>query len=162
MKAEVAIYETHEGAMKAVQALSNAKFPLKQVSLIGKAEIIEDNMHLKSMEAVKNTPLVIGSIAGPVCGLLTGIGIFAIPGFGFLYGAGAVIGAIGGFDLGLISGGFITLLATMGIKDDSVIDYEEHVSEGNFLVIIQGSLEDIQKAEHILHTEGHHLEWHND
>ena len=159
MKVVVAVYKSHEEALDAIRILGDSKFPLKQVSLIGRAEIINDQMSVRSLDPIKNAPVVIGSVAGPVVGLLSGLGIFAIPGFGFLYGAGAIIGMVAGFDLGLITGGFVTLLATFGIKKESVVKYEESVSRGNFLVILHGDLKEIKRAEHILHTEGKHIKY---
>lgn len=159
MKVVVAIYKSHGEALGAIKTLGDANFPLKQVSLVGKVEIIDNQMSIKSLDPIKNTPVVVGSIAGPVIGLLTGLGIFAIPGFGFLYGAGAIIGIVAGFDLGIVTGGLVTLLATYGIKSESVIKYEESINEGNFLVIIQGNLREIKQAEHILHTEGKHISY---
>jgi hypothetical protein len=158
MKSQVAVYGSHEKALQAIKVLEQADFPLKQVSLVGKAELVYDNVHVKSYEPVKNAPVVIGAIIGPMLGVMTGVGIFTIPGFGLLYGAGAIIGAIAGFDLGLVSGGLITLLVTLGIKKESVVQYEEHLHGGKFLVIVQGSEEEIKQAEHILHTEGTHLQ----
>ncbi len=121
--------------------------------------MVDDHIKIKSMEPVKNAPLLLGVGTGTIVGLLTGIGAFAIPGFGFLYGAGALIGAFAGFDLGLVSGGIISLLATAGIKKERVIKCNEHLNEGRFLVIINGPLDEIEKAEHILHTEGTHLKF---
>src|ERR1039458_7789200 len=123
MNATIAVCKTQQEALDTIKALSVSGFPLKQVSLIGKAEIVGDHIRLQSLDSVKNAPVVIGSIAGPVLGLLSGLGIFLIPGFGFLFGAGAVIGTIAGFDLGLISGGLVTLLATLGIKKEAVVTY---------------------------------------
>ena len=51
------------------------------------------------------------------------------------------------------------MLATLGIKKESVIKYEKKISQGNFLVIAQGNIKEIKEAEQILHTEGKHLEW---
>jgi hypothetical protein len=51
-----------------------------------------------------------------------------------------------------------SILTTIGFPKDSVVKYEQHIVEGKFLVIINGTLEEIEKAEHILHTEGTHLE----
>jgi hypothetical protein len=158
MKAKVAVYDTHEKAVSALNKLKEAGFPIKKTSLIGKAELIDDHMHVKSFDSIKNAPLAIGAIAGPIIGALSGIGIFAIPGFGFLFGAGAIIGAIGGFDLGIMGGGILSLLAFLGITKDTVVKYEEHINEGKFLLIVHGEVEEIEKAEHILHTEGTHLE----
>lgn len=160
MKSKVAIYESHEKTIDAIKVLNKEKFPMKQVSLIGSAEIIDDHLHVRSLDTVKNAPLLVGAGAGIITGLLSGLGVFSIPGFGFLYGAGAVVGAVAGFDFGLIAGGFVTVLAMLGIKKESVVRYKEHLKEGRFMVVVNGSLKEIEKAEHILHTEGTHLvEW---
>lgn len=158
MESKVAVYESHEKALNAVYLLNEKKFSLKNISIVGEAEIIENNIHLKSRTPLINTPLAIGTIAGTVTGILTGIGIFAVPGFGFLYGAGAVVGAMGGLDFGILSGGLGTILALIGVKKDAVVKYEEHLHEGKYLLLVNGNMEDITKAEQILHTEGTHLE----
>ncbi len=158
MKSKVAIYDTHEKALNAVRALDKSGFSLKQVSLIGKAVVVDGDLHIQSYDTVKNAPLLIGAGAGVVAGLLTGIGVFAIPGFGFLYGAGALIGAIAGFDIGLIGGGVTSILVRLGITKESVVKYEEKLNLGMFMVVVNGPLKDIKKAEKILHTEGTHLQ----
>ncbi len=158
MKSQVAVYDSHEKALQAIKVLSEHNFPMEKVSLMGKAEVIDDHIHVKSLEDVKDAPALLGAGAGTIVGLLTGVGAFAIPGFGFLYGAGAVLGAIGGFDLGIIAGGIGTLLATIGIKKDKVVKVHEHLKAGKFLVMVQGTSEDIKKAEQILHAHGTHLE----
>ncbi|RYM36089.1 hypothetical protein ERX46_03585 [Brumimicrobium glaciale] len=158
MKTHVAIYDSHEKAINATKVLNSKNFPMEHVSILGKAEITDDHIHIKQLDTTKNAPALIGSGAGVVIGLLTGIGIFTIPGFGFLYGAGALVGAFGGFEVGLVTGGIATLLATIGIKKDSVVKLHEHLNEGKFLVVVKGPLKEVEKAEHILHTEGTHLE----
>jgi len=158
MESKVAVYESHEKALNAVHLLNEKKFPLKNLSIVGKADMINDHMHLKSAVSDNNAPMAIGAVVGTVVGLLTGVGVFAIPGFGFLYGAGAVVGAIGGFDLGLVSGGVGALLTMIGVKKESALKYESHLHEGKYLLLVKGSMDDITKAEHILHTEGTHLE----
>ena len=161
MKLKVGVYSSHQKALQAIEALAKANYALDKVSIIGKAEIINDHVHVKSYDTIKDSPLMIGSVVGPVLGLISGLGVFAIPGFGFLYGAGALIGTIAGFDLGVLGGGILTLLATIGIKKDSRIKYEEHLNEGKFLVIVEDTLEKVKHAEKILHTEGIHLEWYS-
>jgi hypothetical protein len=52
----------------------------------------------------------------------------------------------------------LSLLAFLGITKDTVVKYEEHINEGKFLLIVHGEVEEIEKAELILHTEGTHLE----
>lgn len=150
MEAKIGVFETQEEALKAVKLLVEQGIDAKAMSLIGKAEIINDDLHVKSTKAMKNAPAYIGVGGGLVVGILTGIGVFAIPGFGFLYGAGAAIGAIAGFDVGLVGGGIATLLASLGINKDHVVVYHEHLNEGKFLLMLHGDASVIAKAESIL------------
>ncbi|PWA09119.1 hypothetical protein [Flavobacterium laiguense] len=157
MESQIAIYDTHEKAVNAIKELSAQGFSMENVSLLGKAEVIEDHIHIKSLDTIKEAPAIVGMGAGTLIGLLSGIGVFTIPGFGFLYGAGALVGIIAGFDLGIVAGGVISLLTFAGIKEDKVVKCHEHLKEGKFMVIVNGSKEEIQRAKHILHTEGNHI-----
>ncbi|MCG2610844.1 hypothetical protein LZZ90_04935 [Flavobacterium sp. SM15] len=159
MKSKIAIYDSHKKAVDALKVLSDHNFPMSNVSLLGTAEIIDDHIHVRSSDTLQKAPAIIGMGAGTVIGLLSGIGVFTIPGFAFLYGAGALVGAIAGFDLGIVTGGVISFFSLLGIKEDEVVKYEEHLKEGRFMVILSGSLEEIEKAEQVLHTEGTHLEF---
>jgi uncharacterized membrane protein len=105
MNTTVGLYDTHEKAIEAVEELKRAGFPVQQVSLIGKAVVIDDLMHVKNNRKIKNAPAIIGAILGPILGILTGVKLFSIPGLGFLYGIGAVLGALAGFSLGIACGG---------------------------------------------------------
>jgi len=158
MKSQVAIYDTHQKAIDALERLKNAEFPMEKTSLIGQAEIVDDHVHVKSMDDVKIKTTALGVVATSTLGLLTGLGIFAIPGLGFIYGAGALVGAIAGAEIGIVGTGLFSILTTIGFSKDSVVKYEQHIVEGKFLVIVNGTLEEVEKAEHILHTEGTHLE----
>lgn len=159
MKAKVAVYEGQQEAIAAVKQLQESGFPMKEVSLVGKAEIVDDQLQVRSLDPVKNAPVMVGAGAGVIMGALAGLGIFAIPGFGFLYGAGALIGAIAGFDFGIMGGGLVSALMHIGIKEESVLEFEEHLNQGRFIVVVNGSLEDIERAEKVLNTQGTHLEW---
>lgn len=158
MESQIAIYDTHEQAVNAVKMLNQHGFPMDNVSLLGKAEVIEDHIQIKSLDTIKKAPALVGMGAGTLIGLLSGVGVFAIPGFGFLYGAGALVGIIAGLDLGLIAGGAISLLSFTGIKEEEVVKCQEHLKEGKFMVIVKGAKEEIEKAKRILHIEGNHLE----
>ena len=157
MKSTVGIYETHEMALEAVKALQKEGFPANKLTVIGKAEIVEDHMKVKSTDPRTVAGVSIGVIAGPILGVLTGIGIISIPGFGFLFGAGALVGALAGFDFGLVGGGIVTLLTTLFTSKDKVVKYHEHLKEGKFLVIVQGSQEEVENASQILNSHGQHL-----
>ena len=158
MKSQVAIYENHELAIKALERLKEADFPMEKTSLIGQAEIIDDHVHVKSRDDVRIKATGLGLVGASTLGLLTGLGIFAIPGLGFLYGAGALVGAIAGAEIGVVGSALFSILTTIGFHSDNIVKYEQHIKEGRFLVIVNGTLQEVERAEHILHTEGTHLE----
>ena len=155
MKSTIGVYKTHEKAVQALDTLKKANFPLKKVSLIGNAELVNDHVHVKSRH-LPEIGASIGVAAGSVLGVLTGIGVFTIPGFGFLYGAGALVGAFAGFDMGAIGGGLLAIMAEYGVDEHEVVKYDEHLKNGKVMLIVQGDEAEIQNAKEILHTEGSH------
>ena len=158
MNTTIGVYDTHEKAIEAVQELKCAGFPIQQVSLIGKAVIIDDLMHVRHKRRIKNVPAYIGAILGPIVGILTGVKLFAIPGLGFLFGIGAVLGALAGFSLGIVGGGIITLIAILAIKSRSVLKYHEHIEEKGFQVIAHGTIDEVNKAKEILEGNSTNIE----
>ena len=152
MKTSIAVFNSHDEALASVVLLKDHRFPLDKVSLVGKAELVDDRIHLETTtrDSLINTPVIAGTILGTTIGLLSGIGLFAIPGLGFLYGAGAVVGALGGFDLGLLAGGAGTLMLQAGIEEEHAVRYDEHIKEGKFLRMIEGSHDEVERARKII------------
>ncbi len=159
----IGVYNTHEEALEAVKALRKSDFPLKQLSVVGQAELVDDHLHMKQKGKLNVLGVSVGAALGPVIGVLTGVGLFAIPGLGFLYGAGAIVGAIAGFDFGLIGGSAVSIFSSLGLKKEKALKYEEHLKAGQFLVIAQGSAEEVNQAQEILKSHGthHDLEVHS-
>src|SRR4051812_48921534 len=112
MNATIGVYDNHDLAVEAVEKLKNSGYPVSQLSIMGLmvTEVVDDKMHVMPKSNVKTAGLGAGTILGTTLGILTGVGMFAIPGVGFLYGAGALVGAIAGFDFGLIGGGIASAL----------------------------------------------------
>jgi len=154
MESLFAVYNTHEEALNALAMLKENDYPMKQVSLMGKAEVIDDHVHLNAYSKGTNAPVLLGTGAGILAGILTGVGVFAIPGFGFLYGAGAIVGSIAGFDMGLIAGGLGSLLTSLGIKEHHSKRVHEHLEKGKYTILVHGSPEEINKAEELLRNDG--------
>lgn len=158
MNSLVAVYETHDNALNAIRELIGSGFNQKEVSLLSKAELVNNHIHVQTNQSPEVAEVSIGVTAGAVIGVLTGVGIFAIPGLGFLYGAGALIGAIAGFDLGLIGGGVVAIFTSLGVEGINAVKYEKHLNEGKFLVFVQGESDKVSKAQSILHANKLHLE----
>jgi len=156
MKSTVAIYDSHWTSLDAVEMLKSKSYPVNQLSIIGQAKIVDDHVKQKSKVTSKNTGG--GLILGSTLGVLPGAGIFAVPGFGYIFGAGAVKKELTGYVIGLIGDGIVSILEKIGIKEDKVNKYRKYLNEGNFLVIAQGSEEEIEKAKDILSRGGKNIE----
>ena len=158
MKAIIGVYESHDKAVEAVQQLQKEGYDTKQLSVIGKADLINDHIHVKSHHTVERAEVGVGVVAGTILGVLTGVGIFAIPGLGFLYGAGALVGAFAGVDFGILAGGLTAVFTNMGVDKVNAEKYEKHLNEGKFLVFAQGDQKQIDHAKEVLHTQGYSME----
>ncbi len=159
MNTAVGIYDDHELAVDAVRKLRDLGFPLQLITIMGKAEeeeVVDNDMHIMVKNPVNLVGVGTGTAIGAALGVLTGVGVFAIPGLGFLYGAGALVGAIAGFDFGLIGGGIASVLATIGVRDENAQKYHDALEEGKFLVIVHGTGNDANTAKAMLHEHGTH------
>jgi hypothetical protein len=152
MNATIGVFDNHDLAVEAVQKLKDANYPVSHITIMGKVlnEVIDDEMHIMPKSPLSAASLGTGMVIGTVVGLLTGAGLFHIPGLGFLYGAGAVVGAIAGFDFGLIGGGVASVLTTVGLKDSNAAKYHDALAQGKFLLVARGSKNDIDRARTLL------------
>lgn len=146
MKTSIAVFDSHKEAVESLIKLREHHYPMKHVSLVGKAEITEDRIHVRSNDALMAAPVVGGTVLGTTLGVLSGISLFAVPGFGFLLGAGAIVGALAGFNIGLITGGVGSLLMQMGIEKDYAVKYHEMINDGKFLLFVDGTQEQVEQA----------------
>ncbi len=99
-----------------------------------------------------------GATVGGITGLLVGIGALAIPGLGPVMLAGALgtaaATAAAGGAIGAATGGLAGTLIGLGIPEGQAEGYSEVVREGGYLVMVDGSEEEIQKAQATLNSSG--------
>ncbi len=160
MKATVGIYDTHQHAVEAIEKLGETGFDVKKISILGQAEIVDDHLHTVAKMGVKETGASVGAVLGTALGVLTGASIIAIPGLGFLFGAGALIGAFAGLDAGIIGGGLVAILIEKGMKKEVAVLYHEHIKEGKFLVFVEGDVSEIERAQSFFKGHGAMVEEH--
>ena len=159
MKATIAVYNHHKDAVSAVQYLKEQGYSTKNLSILGKADKVQDevilhNKNENNMMKIAGAEVGVGAALGTTLGVLTGVGLFAIPGLGFLFGAGALVGAIAGFDIGLIGGGVVSALTLGSLEGEDAKAYEKHLAEGKYLVIAQGNEDEVDRAKTMLEMHG--------
>jgi uncharacterized membrane protein len=152
MNTTIGVFDNHELAVEAVHKLKEANYPVSHLTIMGKVatEIIDEDLHITPKNPLSVATLGTGTVIGTILGILTGAGIFQIPGLGFLYGVGALIGAIAGFDFGLIAGGIASVLATLGLKDSNARKYRDELVQGKFLVVAHGDQTEVDQAKLLL------------
>jgi hypothetical protein len=104
------------------------------------------------------TGAVTGGALGGLTGLLVGLGALAIPGIGPIMLAGAtattLATTLAGGAIGAAAGGLVGALIGLGIPEEEARFYNERLSQGDYLVIIDGTDDEIGRAGAILSNRG--------
>lgn len=162
----VGIFPSIEVASLALTSLKAAGFPMEKVSAIAadpalELEVAGANVKTEIGNAVEKgaeAGVFTGGTLGTITGLLVGLGILTIPGMGPLMLAGAPIAAVAttlaGSAIGAAAGGLVGTLVGLGIPEERAKVYHERVSRGEYLVMVQGTEDEISLANKILSQRG--------
>lgn len=145
------VYDKYENAQSAVRALEASGIPTANISVVANQE----NSHsLASVndetEAVPGAGL--GVAVGGTAGLLTGLGIMAIPGLGPVVAAGWLATTVLGLVAGGATGGIVGSLIGAGVSEEHAHVYSEAVKRGGTLVTVRTEERDLADAQRILGT----------
>jgi hypothetical protein len=153
----VAIFDTHTAAEKAIKALNDASFNMKQLSIVGKDYHTEEHAvgFYNSGDRMRYWGKL-GAFWGGLWGWLFGAGMFLIPGIGHILVLGPlvgwIVGALEGATVGAGAGVLGAALVGAGIPKDSVVKYQTAIGAGKFVVTVNGSAADLERARSILTT----------
>lgn len=171
----VGVFSNRHHIESALDALKAADFPMQNVSVITQHLDPED----KAIETADTTvqsqaqftsqqttqrigegALTGGSLGGAAGFLLSGLAILAVPGLGSIAVAG--MGLATGAFYGALSGGLIKAgigseaspvggASTLG---NQVQNYTERLAQGQYLIVIDGTDDELDRSETILKTQG--------
>jgi len=167
-KRAIGVFPHRRDAEAAIADLRDAGFPMSQISLVGKdaggtSSVGGGNVtdRTKTDEGAK-TGATTGGVLGGLGGLLVGLGALAIPGIGPVIAGGALATALAttaaGGAIGAAAGGLTGALVGLGIPDKRARFYNDRVNHGDYLVMVDGTEDEIRRAEPILRRHGIH-EW---
>lgn len=165
-KRAVGVFPNRRDAELALRELRDSHFPMDRVSAIARdsdrpneiagAEV-RDHVGNKADEGA-TTGAVTGGALGGLTGLLVGLGTLAIPGIGPIMLAGAtattIATTLAGGAIGAAAGGLVGALIGLGIPEERARAYNERVSRGEYLVMVEGTEDEIRRAEAILRRRG--------
>lgn len=137
MKSVTGLFDSYSDASAAVSALENRGVAADDISIVAN-NVGKDNTVESNAAEGAGAGAGIGAAVGGVGGLLTGLGIMAIPGVGPVVAAGwlaaTAAGAAAGAVAGGAAGGLIGAMTEAGIPEDHAHVYAEGVRRGGTLV----------------------------
>ena len=155
----VAEFDFHESAEKAIHQLSDAKFDMKNLTILGRDYHTEE--HPVGYINTGDRMLAwgkMGAFWGSIWGILFGSAVIFVPGVGSVVFAGWIVttlfAALEGAAVGAGIGAIGAALSGIGIPDDKIIAYETAIKAGKFLVIVRGTLDETERAKVILRNFG--------
>jgi hypothetical protein len=152
------IYPSHASAEAAVDTLKNAGFRNTDISvLFPDNQGTKDFAVEKETKAPEGatTGGVTGGVIGGALGWLAGIGALAIPGIGPFIAAGPIMGMLGGIGVGGVVGGLAGALIGMGIPEYEAKRYEGRIRKGGILLSVHCDSSDwVKRAKTIVEQTG--------
>lgn len=166
-KRAVGVFSRRDEAERALNEVRAAGFSMDRVSIVAKdadrndqiaGADVHDRAGANKADEGAATGAATGGALGALTGLLVGLGAIAIPGVGPIVLAGATATALAttlsGGAIGAVAGGLIGALIGLGIPEERARVYNDRVSRGDYLVMVEGSDADISHAESILGRGG--------
>jgi uncharacterized membrane protein len=159
MNTVVAFFDSHDKAEKTIRQLQKDGFDMKKLSIIGRDYHTEEHAigYYNSGDRMLYWGKQ-GAFWGGVWGLLFGAAFFWVPGVGPLLIAGPLITCIvAALESAVVVGGMSVLggaLASIGIPENSIIQFESEVKNGKYLLTLQGTPEEMTRAKTLLSTSG--------
>lgn len=101
---------------------------------------------------------VTGTALGGIGGLLVGLEALVIPGVGPFLAGGTIAATLAGAGIGAAGGAIVGALTGLGIPEEEAKAYDERISHGEYLVILEGTQAEIDRAGYVLRNRGIH-EW---
>jgi hypothetical protein len=153
----VARFPDHTQAEVAVKALAQAGFDMKQLSIVGRGYHTEDNVvGFYNADGRIRFWGKYGAFWGSLWGLF-GAGIFlSSPMTGPVMALGAlaviVLSAVEGAVAFGASSAIGAAIYSMGIPENSVLEYEHALKADSFLVFVHGTAGDVARAKSLLAT----------
>lgn len=161
MQTVIGAFDTASDAEKAAQDLVNAGIDRKDISLVANneggryapttestSEGVSDTGHAVGHDAI------VGAEWGAGIGFLVGLTGLAIPGLGWIAGAGWLMGTLLGAGTGAVVGGLVGALTHVGVPHEDAQRFSAAVQHGSVLLAIRASEAQAHNVADILDRDG--------
>lgn len=138
MKTVTGLFDNYDDANDAVGELISTGVPRDEISIVASNATGWHKGDGTEASEDAATGAGVGAVVGGAGGLLTGLGLMAIPGVGPVVAAGwlaaTAVGAVGGAVVGGAAGGLVGAMTRAGIPKDDAHVYAEGVRRGGTMV----------------------------
>jgi len=162
LKTVVGLFDDMAQAKKAALDLEAAGIPHNDVSIVannegGRFAPVDTSTTTTSDTGSGNAigrDALVGAEIGGVAGLLMAITGFAIPGLGWIAGAGWLMAILLGAGTGAIIGGLVGALTQVGVPEEDAAHYNEGVRRGGTLLAVKAQDAVANKVAQIMGDDG--------
>jgi uncharacterized membrane protein len=173
-KYAVGVFARHQEVESAIEELQALGFPMQQVSIIakdveaderlaearmsdGESPTISDRIGEQSVNATRAVGDTLSATSWG--GVLVGLSSLAIPSLGIVLAAGslgvALIASMAGVAVGAVATeNLVEALADLGIPENQARVYSDRLQQSYYLLILNGTEEEINHLEDSLHNQG--------
>ncbi len=144
------VYGTYNKARSAVVDLEFAGIPMADISVLANQEARQDYEDDTYQETEAGAGAGLGAVVGGAAGLLTGLGLLAIPGLGPVVAAGWLASMALGVVAGGATGGIVGSLIDAGVSEDDAHIYSEAVRRGGTLLSVHTQDHNVATVHSIL------------
>jgi len=151
----VGVFNSHDEAEEAVKGLQRSGLDMKRLSIVGKDFHSEE--HVVGYYNTGDRMAFwgkLGAFWGGLWGLLFGTAFLWVPGIGAVLVGGPLVAAIvGGLEGAAVVGGLSAVgagLYSLGIPKNSVLSYESALRADKYLLIANGTAEEVARAREIM------------
>ncbi|MDB5644466.1 hypothetical protein [Methylobacterium sp.] len=164
-----ALYDDYDAASTAVSKLEAAGVAHGDISIVSSNEGDRHAGRLQTTTDVSGhgdhdttekastgagTGATVGTVLGGAAGLLTGLGLLAIPGVGPVVAAGWLVATLTGAGIGAAAGGLAGGLTGAGLSEADAHTYSEGVRRGGTLVTVRADQAHASRVMDILEEHG--------
>ena len=159
LKTIVGLFDDMAQAKQAALNLETAGIPYNDVSIVannegGRYAAVDTEPSDSARGHAVGHDALVGAEIGGVAGLLMALTGFAIPGFGWIAGAGWLMAAILGAGTGALIGGLVGALTDVGVPEEDAAHYNEGVRRGGTLVAVKAQDAMASRVAQILNDAG--------
>lgn len=161
LKHAIGTFPNRQSAEQALMELRDTGFPINKISVIVKnsdrdQQLGGDDPRERTVTRAEGVGLgaAIGAAMGGLPALVGSLGVLFVPGVGPVLAAESILAALLGSGTIAVAGGLIGALQGWFIPQEQARFYNDRVSQGDYLVTVESTEDDIRRAEPILSRWG--------